>query len=129
MINSLIGAVIKTAVIFVLASQPAFGINGAALGIVTGFMLVTLLHFVTILKVIPLTIYIRDYFKITVVILISGYLGHYSFENLLTEQSLILRLLFSIILTCIIYFIFSALLKIVHRSDLTKIPFIKKIII
>jgi stage V sporulation protein B len=129
MINSLIGAVIKTAVIFVLASQPAFGINGAALGIVTGFMLVTLLHFVTILKVIPLTIYIRDYFKIAVVILISGYLGHYSFENLLTEQSLILRLLFSIILTCIIYFIFSALLKIVHRSDLTKIPFIKKIII
>jgi stage V sporulation protein B len=129
MINSLIGAVIKTAVIFVLASQPAFGINGAALGIVTGFLLVTLLHFVTILKVIPLTIYIRDYLKIAVVILISGYLGHYSFENLLTEQSLVIRLLFSIILTCIIYFTFSALLKIVHRSDLTRIPFIKKMII
>ena len=41
MINSLIGAVVKTAVIFLLASQPSFGITGAALGIIVGFVLVT----------------------------------------------------------------------------------------
>ena len=44
MINSLIGAVVKTGVIFVLASQAGFGINGAALGMVVGFVLVTILH-------------------------------------------------------------------------------------
>ena len=50
MINSLIGAVVKTVVIFLLASQPAFGINGVAMGLLVGFILVTLLHFSTILK-------------------------------------------------------------------------------
>src|SRR5690606_1511375 len=50
MINSFIGSFVKLAVIFSLASQPAFGINGAALGIVAGTVLVTLLHFASVLK-------------------------------------------------------------------------------
>ena len=35
MINSLIGAIAKTAVIFLLASQPAFGIFGVAMGLLS----------------------------------------------------------------------------------------------
>ena len=51
MINSLIGAIVKTTVIFFLASQPAFGINGVAMGLLVGFVLVTFLHFATYLKI------------------------------------------------------------------------------
>ena len=41
MINSLIGACVKLVIIFALASNPAFGINGVAIGIITSFVLVT----------------------------------------------------------------------------------------
>ena len=72
MINSLIGAVVKTAVIFLLASQPSFGINGAALGIITGFVLVTFLHFATVLKRISFSFYFREYMKAFIVIGVTG---------------------------------------------------------
>lgn len=42
MMNSLIGALVKTGLIFVLATRPSLGIMGAALAIVTGMVLVTL---------------------------------------------------------------------------------------
>jgi stage V sporulation protein B len=129
MINSLIGAVVKTAVIFILASQPAFGINGAALGIVTGFMLVTLLHFMTILKYIPMTIYLRDYLKIIVVLAASGLWGHYSYLNFFTGEGLIWRLLFGVISTTIVYTGLSLVLKLIVKADLARIPFIRRFIV
>ncbi len=129
MINSLIGAVIKTGVIFVLASQPSFGINGAALGIVTGFMLVTMLHFVTIIKYIPLTIYVRDYLKIVIVIGISGAWGHYSYIHMVLHEGLLFRLLFGVVSTSLMYICLSIMLKLIVKSDLARIPFIRKFIV
>ncbi len=63
MINSLIGAIVKTVVIFLLASQASFGINGVALGIMVGFVLVTILHFATVLKKISFSFIVLDYIK------------------------------------------------------------------
>ncbi len=83
MINSLIGAVVKTAVIFLLASQPSFGIIGVALGIMVGFVLVTILHFATVLKKISFSFYIRDYLKGFIVMGISAWLGYWLFEHIL----------------------------------------------
>ncbi|MFI8685546.1 stage V sporulation protein B [Rossellomorea sp. NPDC077527] len=128
MINSLIGAVVKTGVIFVLASQPAFGINGAALGIVTGFMLVTLLHFMTILKYIPMTIYARDYLKTIIVLLATGVWGHYSYLYLFDDESAIFRLLFGVLTSSILYTMLSIGMKLIVKNDLARIPFIKRFI-
>jgi stage V sporulation protein B len=129
MINSLIGAIVKTAIIFVLASQPAFGINGAALGIVTGMMLVTLLHFATILKTIPMTIYVRDYAKFVVVMAFTGLGGHYLNTSILQGMPLGLRLLTGVILTTIFYVFLSIILKLIRRDDIKRIPFIGKLVI
>ncbi|QHE62310.1 stage V sporulation protein B [Rossellomorea vietnamensis] len=128
MINSLIGAVVKTGVIFVLASQPAFGINGAALGIVTGFLLVTLLHFMTILKYIPMTIYARDYVKTVLVLLITGVWGHFSYLYLFDGQSTVFRLLFGVITCTALYTVLSITLKLIVKNDLARIPFIRRFI-
>ncbi len=128
MINSLIGAIIKTAVIFLLASQPAFGINGAALGIVTGFMLVTMLHFMTILKYISMTIYIRDYLKIAIVLVLTGVWGHYSYLHLFTNDGLIIRLLFGVFSTTSLYLVLSILLRLIVKNDLVRIPYIGRLI-
>ncbi|BCB04960.1 stage V sporulation protein B [Bacillus sp. KH172YL63] len=129
MINSLIGAVVKTGVIFVLASQPAFGINGAALGIVTGFMLVTLLHLLTILKHIPMTIHLRDYVKTVVVLIVTGAWGHYSYVYLFSDGSSLFRLLFGVVTSTIVYTALSILFKLIVKQDLARIPFIRRFII
>ncbi|WP_409251486.1 stage V sporulation protein B [Bacillus sp. SCS-153A] len=126
MINSLIGAIVKTAIIFILASQPAFGINGAALGIVTGMMLVTLLHFATILKTIPMTIYIRDYLKFAIVMASTGLTGHYVYSSVFQDLSLGLRLLAGITVTSILYVLLSIILKLISKDDLKRIPVIGK---
>ncbi|TMU85668.1 stage V sporulation protein B [Bacillus sp. BHET2] len=129
MINSLIGAVVKTGVIFVLASQPSFGINGAALGIVTGFMLVTLLHLLTILKHIPMTIYAWDYAKTIFVLLVTGLWGHYSYLYLFSSEHSIFRLLFGVTSSTIVYVALSIAFKLIVKSDLARIPFIRRFII
>ena len=50
MINSLIGAIVKIIIIFMLATKENFGIMGAAIGIAVGTVLVTFLHFSTDIK-------------------------------------------------------------------------------
>ena len=95
MINSLIGNIAKTAVIFLLASQPAFGINGAALGMVMGIVLITLLHFATMLKSISFTFYVIDYVKTFAVIAISGLLGFILWDRLNDGFTLTVKIILS----------------------------------
>lgn len=124
MINSLIGAVVKTAVIFLLASQPAFGINGVAMGLLVGFILVTFLHFATIIKSISFSFYIRDYVKTIFVMIASGLFGHWVFQNLLPHQSLILKVLAVSLAVSIVYLILVLLLGLLHKDELNRIPWI-----
>ena len=97
MINSLIGAIVKTAVIFLLASQPSFGIIGVALGIMVGFVLVTILHFATVLKKISFSFYICDYLKGFIIMGLSAWLGYWLFEHILLGGHLVIRVLTAII--------------------------------
>lgn len=122
MINSLIGAAVKTAVIFALASQPSFGIKGAALGIVVGFMLVTLLHFATVLKKISFTFYIRDYVKTFIAMGISGWAGHWIFYQLSSDTSVVIKVLSATILICITYYVAIVLLGLLSREEIKRIP-------
>ncbi len=128
MINSLIGAVVKTGVIFVLASQAGFGINGAALGMVVGFVLVTILHFMTILKAVPIMLYIRDYAVVAAVILLSGLWGHYSWLTLFPSEPVSIRLVIGIATTCIVYILCSFLLRLITKEDMKNIPLIKRFV-
>lgn len=126
MINSFIGSIVKLVVIFVLASQPSFGIYGAALGIVTGTMLVTLLHFVTAVKKLSLTIYAREYVHffvvVAVVIVFSKLFGQY----FLSMESPIIRFLAGASFTSALYIICSGAAGLIKKRDLLKIPFVKR---
>ena len=46
------------------------------MGLLVGFILVTLLHFSTILKKISFTFHIRDYVKTFLIMAVSGWTGH-----------------------------------------------------
>ncbi|RDI44119.1 stage V sporulation protein B [Falsibacillus pallidus] len=118
MINSLIGAIVKTAVIFLLATQPQFGINGAALGIVVGTLLVTLLHFMTVMKVIPFTIYVMDYVKFLAATLVSALASFWLYRVPFQELSMLPRLLGSIMVMCVLYTILLWTAGLIKRSDI-----------
>ena len=79
MINSLIGAIVKTAVIFLLASQPSFGIMGVAIGLLSWICPCYLTPFCNRFKTISFTFYVRDYVKTFFVMGISGWSGSWLF--------------------------------------------------
>lgn len=120
MINSLIGAVVKLMLIFTLASNPSFGINGVAIGIVVGFVLVTLLHYATILKVIPLTFYAGYYAKILITTILTGFAGKYLYPIFAVQLPLLFAIFATIIVMCGIYFLFLLFLKVINKGDIQK---------
>jgi stage V sporulation protein B len=122
MINSLIGNAAKTAVIFLLASQPAFGINGAALGLTMGFVLVTLLHFATVLKAVSFTFRIMEYVKTFLVMALSGWIGFQIWDSLSTISMLHMRVIAAAVLISILYCLLVLLAGLVKKEELARIP-------
>jgi stage V sporulation protein B len=121
MINSLIGNLAKTAVIFLLASQPAFGINGVALGMVMGIVLITLLHFATMLKAVSFTFYAMDYVKMFAVIALSGLFGFVLWDRLNEGVALAARILISAGSISIIYISLAIVLGLIRKQELQRI--------
>ena len=128
MINSLIGNAVKITVIFMLASQAQFGINGAALGIAAGTVLVTMLHYATVLKRIQFTIYVLDYVKFAFVAVAAGWGGTILYGQLLVNLAPLLKLFTAITITALVYVILILALKLLTKSDLMKIPYLNKLI-
>ncbi|MFE8703487.1 stage V sporulation protein B [Cytobacillus sp. FJAT-54145] len=122
MTNSIIGAIVKTAAIFALASQPSFGINGAALGIVVGIVLVTMLHFATILKRISFTFYVREYLKSFIVMGVSGWTGYWTYQNLLVDMGVIIRVVNAAAIIGVVYLILLLLFGLIRKDELRRIP-------
>ncbi|MBS4208986.1 stage V sporulation protein B [Bacillus sp. FJAT-50079] len=120
MINSLIGNTIKIGVIFVLASRPEFGINGAALGIATGTVLITMLHYATVLKRIQFTVYIREYIKFIIASCLAAYIGLLLYSHTFSQIHDLLRLLIGIAITSVLYIVLIFSLKLLRKSDLAR---------
>ncbi|WP_170007786.1 stage V sporulation protein B [Bacillus fonticola] len=126
MINSMIGAFVKLTVITLLASQPTFGIMGAALGIVVGFVLVTFLHFFTVLKHIQFTLHLRDFVKTIVTMALVGWLGKQTFTQLYPLLGNAGTLFITIIVMFVVYITIILRLKLIRHEELAKFPVIGK---
>ncbi|QPC47020.1 stage V sporulation protein B [Mangrovibacillus cuniculi] len=126
LINSTIGAGVKLIVIFALASRPEFGIYGAGLGIVVGIILVTLLHFATVLKKIPMTIYVRQYVWFTLICFIVGFTTIELYENFLNPIPVLPRLFIGMVFLTILYLTLLYAARLVKKEDLKRVPFVKK---
>ncbi|KZZ86067.1 MULTISPECIES: stage V sporulation protein B [Bacillaceae] len=122
MINSLIGALIKTALIFVLSARPEMGIKGAALAIVIGIMTVTLLHLATVIKVVSLTIYVREYLYSFAAMVITGAAGYYAYYSWLKNFGSVIGLLAAIAICTGIYVILLIQFKLVLKEELKRVP-------
>jgi stage V sporulation protein B len=122
MINSLIGAVVKLACIFALATQPSLGIMGAALAIAINTVLVTLLHFATVVKAVSCSIYAMEYMKAFLSMVAAGIVGYVSFHYSFAYLPLSLQTLASIIVTIIIYSLLLIIFQLIRREELAYIP-------
>ena len=126
MINSLIGAIVKTAVIFLLASQPSMGIMGVAIGLLVGFVLVTLLHFATVLKTISFTFYVWEYVKTFFVMGISGWCGYWLFSHPLLTMRLSMKVLLITGIISLVYGFLLLLFGLLQKDEIIRIPWIGK---
>lgn len=125
MMNSLVGALIKTGAIFALASNPGFGIMGAALAIVIGFVLVTLLHFASIAKTTGFFIHIRPIIKLTLLIGATLILSEQINQHLFLFLPYATKTLLAITLTGLIYVFGMIALRLLTKEELQLIPFFK----
>ena len=126
MMNSLFGAVIKTAAIFVLATRPELGIMGAALAIVIGMVLVTLLHFASIVKVLSFTLHVREVGKSLLAMIATGAVGMLLYEHAFLSMSLLVKTLLSLTIVGLFYGILLIVLGLIKREEIIRVPFIGK---
>ncbi|WP_241154380.1 stage V sporulation protein B [Staphylospora marina] len=121
--NSIVGAVLKTGLILLLASRPELGIDGVALAINGGILCVTMLHFISLAKIAPFTLNLRDFGKLALaaaaIPVTASFLdfGHLS----LLEQTL-----YTTLISLGAYLLMVILLRLIKRDDLSKIPFVGK---
>lgn len=122
--NSIIGALIKTILIFLLASNPNLGIDGVVLAINCGMIIVTTMHFFSISRIISITIHLRSALKL---LCATGIVGLAANQVISLEQ---IPLLTRLILTCLsssfIYLILLFLFSLIKREDLLRIPLLAR---
>ncbi|MBB5324817.1 stage V sporulation protein B [Anoxybacillus tepidamans] len=125
MINSLIGSIVKTVCIFALATQPKLGIMGAALAIAIGTVLVTFLHFATIVKTISYSIYLFEYIYTLIAMAASGIIGHITFFYSWTSLPINIRTIAAMTMTTVVYTILLVVFKLIKHEELARIPLIR----
>ncbi|ANB60368.1 stage V sporulation protein B [Anoxybacteroides amylolyticum] len=125
MVNSFIGSAVKTACIFALATQPKLGIMGAALAIAIGTVLVTLLHFATIVQTISYSIYVLEYVYTLLTMAASGLIGHVAFRYWQYSLPINIRTLMAITVTTVTYIILLIMFNLVKCEELARLPFVR----
>ncbi|GAB7386513.1 stage V sporulation protein B [Bacillaceae bacterium] len=124
--NSVIGSLLKTGAIFLFAARPAFGIDGVAMAINVGIVIVTALHFASIAKAIGFTLAPKDYLKTGFAMVMAGLVAVKSFAHFSHQFNLGLALLFASLGTIIAYLLLIVWLKVIGQQDIRRIPWIGK---
>ncbi|SDI76101.1 stage V sporulation protein B [Alteribacillus bidgolensis] len=121
MINTLVGAVIKMAALFVLTSQPELGIKGAALAVAINMMLVTLLHLYVVSKTVGF-IFEAGYCFLVILTALSSVIGTQIIINhFLEEQTTFIQTAAAALLSAGLYFILLFSAGIIKWNQLKKL--------
>ncbi|GGJ83975.1 stage V sporulation protein B [Lentibacillus kapialis] len=124
--NSLIGAAIKLTVLFLLASNPDFGINGVAIAMSVGVILVTLLHLASLYKEIGFIIAGWDLLKMGLLVSLTWLCGRFLrgvFSGLESNLFIFALMLMTLL---IVYVILLFILKFLTKEEIKQIPLLQK---
>lgn len=123
--NSLFGAIIKTALMLLLGSRPELGIHGIAIAINVSMTLVTLLHFFSVAKRIPLRLNYSNYARMIGAGIGMGVVTHFVYQQLIPNHPEVHALLLTLLVGMISYLVLLFLFRAITRQDLLRIPIIK----
>jgi stage V sporulation protein B len=124
--NSLYGAIIKTGMIFLLASRPEFGIHGVAIAINMSMTLVTLLHFFSLSKRIRIPLDLIGYLKVIFAAVVSGLLSKQVYHLFEVRHTVVWTMMVMLLSFFLFYLMIMVVLKAVGRQDMERIPWIGK---
>ncbi|MGM8364688.1 stage V sporulation protein B [Virgibacillus sp. W0181] len=126
MFNSLVGAFFKFITLFMLASNKDFGINGVAIAMSVGVVLITLLHLATLYKSIRFFIRFSDIWKMIVLVSLTSVIASGLKVVYQGMDSNLLVFIAMLILLSIFYIICLFLLRFITRDELKQIPVLQK---
>ncbi|QKG84149.1 stage V sporulation protein B [Kroppenstedtia pulmonis] len=120
--NSIFGSIVKTGLIFLLASQPTLGIDGVVIAINCGVVIVTLLHGISVMRYVPFTMILPELIKLAFALGLMGFTGYWVFQG--ADNTLILRVLLSISISLVVYLACLILLSLVKKEDVQRLPYV-----
>jgi len=125
LLNTFYGAAIKLTLIYVLATQPQFGIYGVLAAINVNIALVTILHWNSVVRLVKYYFPLRDLVKTGFAAGVSGWAAHLLFLGE-WHPSPLLRFLSAGFAAAVLYLLFVVLLKLVDKDDVGRLPFLRR---
>lgn len=126
LINTLIGAVAKIVLIYYLASNPSFGIYGAVIAIIINIIIVTLLHGVSVKRLLKYSLPFADLFKVCAAMVIMAGTAALLY-NKFSLGSPALLLIASSVISGLVYVILCAIMGLFDLQDLRRIPILRRL--
>lgn len=122
--NSIVGAIIKSMLIFLLGWQ--MGIDGVVIALNVGIVIVTLLHIASITRLVSFTFDLREIIKIVLAMLITGWVCYGSISFLLASYSLWQGVIGSLLTSGFVYVCGIFFMRLLVRDDVIHLPYIGK---
>lgn len=130
MLNNMISKGTTLLLIYPLSSTLKLGIYGVILAISIGVILETLLHFLSVIKLIGFKVNPLEMIKITLAGISMGFSGRFAFSYLNNSGlKLGLAILISILFSILIYLLILLYMKVIHCNDIFRIPLIGRILV
>jgi len=120
--NSFIATFVKFSVLFILASNPTFGMMGVAIAMSTGIVLITSLHIYILHKKVRFTIPMIDCIKMIILFSTTLYIGLHLKRSILYTANTFVYFLFLLTILTIIYIVLLILLRFITKEEWKQIP-------
>jgi stage V sporulation protein B len=120
LVNTLIGSVAKLSCIALLASKPQFGIMGAVFAININIVLVTLLHWNSVVKLLKFQMVGMDFLKVLAAMLIAAGATYGVMYSSWTETALF-RFFAACTTGILVYLLTSVMLRLIDKSDISRL--------
>lgn len=125
LMNSFVGAAVKLALICLLASRPQWGILGAVVAININIVLVTMLHWHSVVRLLRFRMQPGDYMKTGFAAVLMAACCYAVMHQSWHDEPFV-RFLAACVSGGIVYLVAVVLLKLVDASDVSRIPWIGK---
>lgn len=125
LINTLIGSTVKLSLIYFLASRPEYGILGAVIAITVNIMLVTILHWHSIVRLLNFRMQLSDFVKVGFCMAGTGFMSHTVIHANWIAGGFA-RFTAACIIGMVIYLLLAVMLKLIDRNDLFRVIWLGK---